>query len=116
MRLCIHTHGVLLTDALRRFASEKLHIALERLQGRVQKIQLHLIDTNGPNRNGRDKSCRVVVQIHHQKSLVLEDHDSNLGIVIDRITDRLGVAVHRRADRLRIKRAKSWRDSPMSNE
>jgi len=116
MRLCIHTEGVVLTEALRRFACAKLDFALERLLGSVQKIQLHLTDMNGPNRNGPDKSCRVVVQIHNQKALVLEDHDSNLGLVIDRITDRLEAAVSRRVDRLRNKRRFSMGDTPMSQE
>jgi len=116
MRLCIHTQGVVLPEALRRFASEKLNVALERLSGSVQEIQLHLIDTNGPNRNGPDKSCRVIVQIHKQKPLVLEDNDSNLGLVIDRITDRLSVAVHRRVDRLRNKRSNSLGDAPSSDD
>jgi len=110
MRLCIHTQGVVLPEALRRFASEKLNVALERLSGSVQEIQLHLIDTNGPNRNGPDKSCRVIVQIHKQKPLVLEDNDSNLGLVIDRITDRLGVVASQRIDALRLKqgRLRGW--------
>jgi len=116
MRLSIHTKGVVLTEELRRFASEKLAVALERLLGSVQKIQLHLTDTNGPNRNGPDKSCRVIVQIHNQKSLVLEDRDSNLGLVIDRITDRLGAAVSRRVDRLRNKQRFSMGDTPLSQE
>jgi len=116
MRLSIHTKGVVLTEELRRFASEKLDVALERLLGSVQNIQLHLTDTNGPNRNGPDKSCRVVVQIHNQKSLVLEDQDSNLGLVIDRITDRLEAAVSRRVDRLRNKQRFSMEDIPLSQE
>ncbi|MDZ4850583.1 MAG: HPF/RaiA family ribosome-associated protein [Pirellulaceae bacterium] len=116
MRLCIHTQGVVLPEALRRFASEKLNVALDRLSGSVQEIQLHLNDTNGPNRSGPDKSCRVIVQIHKQKPLVLEDHDSNLGLVIDRITDRLGAAVSRRVDRLRNKQRFSMGDTPLSQE
>jgi len=116
MRLSVHTKGVVLSEELRQFASEKLAVALERLLGSVQKIQLHLTDTNGPNRNGPDKSCRVVVQIHNQKSLVLEDRDSNLGLVIDRITDRLGAAVSRRVDRLRNKQRFSMGDTPLSQE
>ena len=109
MQLSIHTRGVVLTDALRRFASEKMDLAVERIAGNVRKIQLHLIDSNGPNRSGPDKSCRVIVQIDKQRSLVLEDRDSNLGLVIDRITDRLGAAVSRRVDRLRNKRGHSLR-------
>ena len=116
MRLCIHTKGVVLTEELRQFASEKLDVALERLAGKIQKIELHLTDMNGPNRNGPDKSCRIVVQIHNQRSLVLEDQDSNLGTVIDRITDRLGLAAHRRADRSKNKRGKSLSDAPLAQE
>jgi len=111
MQLSIHTRGVVLTDVLRQFASEKMDLALERIAGSVRKIQLHLTDSNGPNRSGPDKSCRVIVQIDNQRSLVLEDRDSNLGLVIDRITDRLGAAVSRRMGRLRNKRGNSLRIS-----
>jgi len=58
----------------------------------------------------------VVVQIHNQKSLVLEDHDSNLGLVIDRITDRLGAVVSRRVDRLRNKQRFSMGDTSLTQE
>ena len=114
MRRSIHTKGVVLTEEFRKFASEKLDVALERLAGKVEKIELHLTDMNGPNRNGPDKSCRVVVQIHNQRSLVLEDQDSSVGMVIDRITDRLGVAAQRRADR-RADRRRNKRGTPLSD-
>jgi len=116
MQLSIHTQGVVLTDALRQFASEKMDLALERIAGSVRKIQIHLFDSNGPNRSGPDKSCRVIVQVDNQRSLVLEDRDSNLGLVIDRITDRLGAAVSRRLDRLRNKRGNSLRISRSLHE
>jgi len=120
MQLCFHTQGVALTEPLRKFASEKIELALERLAGSVKKIQLHLIDSNGPNRGGVDKSCRVIVQIHKQESLVLKDRDTNLGVVIDRITDRLGVAVSRRLERVSNKRVKAdrWnnREKPVDDQ
>ena len=102
MRLSIHTKGVVLSEELRRFASEKLAVALERLVGSVQMIQLHLTDTNGPDRNGPVKSCRVVVQINNQESLIVEDCDESVYIVIERSTDRLGVAASQRMDAMKI--------------
>jgi len=109
MQISIHTQGVAMTGPLRTFASEKIELALERLAGSVKKIHLYLADSNGPNRGGIDKSCRVIVQIHKQESFVLMDSDTNLGAVIDRITDRLGVAVSRRLERVRNKRVKTDR-------
>ena len=54
---------------------------------------MYLVDTNGPFLGGVGKACRIVVQIHDQDSIVVEDCDESVDGVIDRITDRLGVVV-----------------------
>jgi hypothetical protein len=66
----------------------------------IVRVSVYLIDTNGPFLGGVDKACRIVVQIQHQDSLVLEDIDENVDVVLDRITDRLGVAASQRMDAL----------------
>ena len=106
MQLCIHTQGVEVDENFRTMAKQKLDLALDLLEDRVKKISIYIIDTNGPERGGEDKFCRVVVNIHKQDSLVLEDRDASVGVVVDRITDRLGVAACRRAEKLRDKRVK----------
>lgn len=106
MQLSIHTHGVELTEPIKRQAYEKLELALDRLENSITCISVYLIDTNGPFLGGVDKACRIVVQIDKQESIVLEDCDESVDVVIDRIIDRLGVAASQRVDALRLKQGK----------
>jgi len=106
MQLCIHAHGIDLTEPIKRQAYEKLELALDRLEKQITCISVYLVDTNGPLLGGVDKACRIVVQIDKQESLVVEDCDESVCVVIDRITDRLGVVASQRIDALRRKQGR----------
>lgn len=110
MQLCIHAHGIDLTDSLKLQTYQKLELALDRLEEQIQTISVYLIDTNGPFLGGVDKACRIVVQIRDQDLIVVEDCDESVDVVIDRITDRLGVvACHRlRSRRQAFVGIRSW--------
>ena len=113
MQLCIHTHGIDLTEKIKRQTYEKLELALDRLEDDIVGISVYLVDTNGPFLGGVDKACRIVVQVRKQESLVMEDIDECVNVVLDRITDRLGVAACKRADSMYKKRNafSRWLDS-----
>jgi ribosome-associated translation inhibitor RaiA len=113
MQFSIHTHGIDLTETIKRQAHEKLELALDRLEDDVVSISVFLIDTNGPFLGGVDKACRIVVQIRKQDALVVEDIDERVEVVIERITDRLGVVACKRADSLYKKTSalRRWLDS-----
>jgi ribosome-associated translation inhibitor RaiA len=118
MQLCIHAHGIELTDSFKRQTYQKLELALDRLEEQIPTITVYLIDTNGPFLGGVDKACRIVVQIRDQDSIVVEDCDENVDAVIDRITDRLGVVA---CQRLRSPRRtfvgiRSWLHGESSDE
>jgi hypothetical protein len=98
MQLCIHSHGIELTDSLKRQTYEKLEFALDRLEEKIRTISVYLFDTNGPLVGGVDKACRIIVQIRDQESIVVEDCDERVDVVIERITDRLGVVACQRID------------------
>lgn len=104
MQLCIHAHGIDLTESIKRQAYEKLELALDRLEQHITCISIYLIDTNGPLLGGVDKACRIVVQIENQESLIVEDCDASVCIVIERSTDRLGVAASQRMDALKLEK------------
>lgn len=118
MQLRIYTRGIDLTENIKRQAYEKLDIALDRLEGDIVSISVWLIDTNGPVLGGIDKSCRIVVLLRMQDSIVVEDIDENLGTVIDRTTDRLGVVACQRADIFNTgrKRYRGYVDSDDASE
>jgi hypothetical protein len=113
MQLCIHTHGIDLTEKIKRQAYAKLDVALDRLEDVIVSVSVYLIDTNGPLLGGVDKACRIIVQIREQAPLDLEAIDENVDVVLDRSIDRLGVAACQRADSLPGKRRqfRDWVDS-----
>lgn len=100
MQLFIHAHGIDLSESVIRQTYQKLELALDRLEDDVETIHVYLVDTNGPLLGGVDKSCRIVVQVRKQDCIELEDIDSRVDAVIDRLTDRLGVAASKRAEAL----------------
>jgi hypothetical protein len=104
MQLFIQTSGIDLTDSLKRQTYEKLDMALDRLGADIESISVHLIDINGPFLGGIDKACRIVVSVRDQESIVAEDIDASVSVVVDRTTDRLGVLASQRVDSLRGKR------------
>ncbi len=108
MQVCIHTHGIDMTDGLKRQAFQKLDLALDRLENDIVSIHIYLRDTNGPLLGGIDKACRIVVRLQKEDLLVVEDIDANVQEVIDRATDRLGVVACQRADALGRRRPVRW--------
>ena len=101
MHFLIHTHGVALTESMRRQTHEMLELALDRLEDRIRNVKVYLRDTNGPDLDGIDKACRIIVQIRDQEPLIVEDCDEKVDRVIDLATDRLGVVASQRLDALR---------------
>ena len=106
-----------MTEPIIRQAYEKLELALDRLEKQITCISVYLIDTNGPLLGGVDKACRIVFQIDKQESLVVEDYDENVHVVIDRITDRLGVVACQRFEALygKRRRIQRWRSDDNQN-
>ena len=49
-----------MSDALREYVERKLKLALDRFDHRLDRVQVHLEDVNGP-RGGLDKHCRLHV-------------------------------------------------------
>ncbi|MCU0721107.1 MAG: HPF/RaiA family ribosome-associated protein [Pirellula sp.] len=114
MQLCIHTHGIDLTDAIKKQTYQKLELALDRLEGKICDISVTLVDTNGPFLGGVDKACRIEVHIRDQDPIIIEDCDESVDEVIERITDRLGVVACQRLDVYR--RLKSQRRNWIHHE
>lgn len=120
MQFCIHTQGINLNEAIKRHTYQKLDLALDRLEDIITRVNVYLVDINGPLLGGLDKSCRIVVQLHQQEPLVVESLEEEVDVAIDRTTDRLGVAACQRADALRRGRRanRMWLDMdelPSSN-
>jgi len=73
-----------------------MHEALEKLNQQVERASLHIIDTNGPLFGGKDKACRVVVEISNGDAIIIEDRDYQVDELLSRITSQLDAEVKKR--------------------
>lgn len=100
MLINIQTQGLELTEALRDYTQKRLAYALSHGQQQIQRVQVRLIDVNGP-RGGVDKRCQVDVRLKGLPPIVLEDIESDLYMAIDRAVERVGRTLARRLDKQR---------------
>ena len=100
MRICIQAKGFILTAALRAYTERRLMTALGWAGRHMRELHVSLSDINGP-RGGRDKRCRILVQIAGGKGVVIEDTETDLYHAIYRAAERVDRAIVRRIAQLR---------------
>jgi len=100
MRIDIHGRGFSLTAPLLDHTQRRLRFALSRSGDRIKRVEVRLVDTNGP-RGGADKFCRMQVYLQHAPPVLIEDTGADLYAVIDRVAERAGRNVAKHVDRLR---------------
>lgn len=100
MRMNIQASGFVLTDSLKVYTEKRLVTAFGWAGGHMRELHVSLSDINGP-RGGRDKRCRILVQIAGGRSVVIEDTETDLYHAIDRAAERVDRAVVRRIEQLR---------------
>lgn len=98
MWLTIHLQSLDIDNVVREHVERRLSFALSRLEDQIEHVTVHLIDENGP-RGGRDKRCRVVVEVLRRNRVVVEDTDSDLKAAINRAANRVRLTVRRKVDR-----------------
>jgi putative sigma-54 modulation protein len=77
MELDIRTEGVASTEALRTFIERRIRMRLDRFANRIRRIFVLLQDENGP-RGGRDKLCRVHVELADGERVVRESKEASV--------------------------------------
>ena len=98
MQLDIRRHGIDIDEASRDRLERRVEFALGRLGQHVSRVWVHLADDHG-TRGGSDKRCRVLVRLQHLPDVLIDDHDSDLNVVIDRAVNRAGLTVRRELSR-----------------
>jgi putative sigma-54 modulation protein len=99
MQVQIQVKGLSESAKLRRFASNKLNVALSRFSPVIEKASMQLDDINGPDRGGVDKLCRVVLRMKNNSIVVIEELGSDIRQAIDRVSDRLHHSASRHISR-----------------
>ena len=99
MQIDIQSNGLVVTSSLRAYIKRRLRFALG--WALTSRLVVWLSDINGP-RGGRDKRCKIQVQLGHgRKSVLIEDTEADLYTAIDRAADRADRAVSRQLARRR---------------
>ena len=100
MRVQIQVIGLQGAAKLRRFAAQKLDVALACFPDGIEAASVRLRDINGADRGGVDKLCRVVLTLKGNAVVVIEELGSNILQAIERATERLRLRVSRQLARV----------------
>jgi hypothetical protein len=98
MNLDVRPQGIEIDEEVREHLKRRLEFVLGRFSRRVERIQVFLVEQNGP-RGGIDKLCRILVRVRGLQHVVVEDRDANLVPLIDRTANRMGQVVRRELGR-----------------
>lgn len=103
MNIAIQSNGLVLTESLRAYVYRRMETSLG--WALTRKLAVWLSDINGP-RGGRDKRCKIALQLVGGKVIVIEDTEPDMYLAIDRATARAARALVRSLARGReVKRA-----------
>lgn len=80
----------------------RVQAVLGRFQDQVRSVRVFLADANG-SKGGVDQICRCVIRMSRQATIVIEDRDSRLGRLVDRVAQRAKQALGRQATRSRMR-------------
>lgn len=87
MLMQVHANGFELDSALRDAIREKVGASFDRFRWKVGRVQAYLADLNGP-RNGIDKSMLLVVSLHREPKLCIQERGENWGVLLESVVDR----------------------------
>ena len=100
MKLDIRALGFPLTEGLRACVESGLHHALRERRGDIRRVQVRLVDVNGP-RGGEDKRCAVRAWLHGGRPLLVARAHHDLYTAIDEVMGTLRHHRDRRSGRAR---------------
>jgi ribosome-associated translation inhibitor RaiA len=95
MELRLTSHGIELSDELRRFVERRARFGLGRFAARIRSMAIRLKDVNGP-RGGVDQSCHVKLDLGFEKPVIISERRENAFSAVSFAMDRAARAVRRR--------------------
>lgn len=100
MKVFIYAHGLEISAEQRRWLQAELTAALGNFGRSIHRVNVYFQDENG-DKGGIDKSCRLVVHVRRQPSVVIEDRDAALHPLIARVIERAERLLQRKLARRR---------------
>jgi putative sigma-54 modulation protein len=100
MEVEVRIQGTDSADAIRRYATRRIHFALGRFAPRVGRIVVRVSDINGV-RGGVDQCCQISAELPPKRKVVVDQVDADLFSAIDRASERIGFAFRREVQRVR---------------
>jgi hypothetical protein len=100
MKVVLHERGLSLGPRSRNWILSRLTEALGRFAPQIAQMKVQLVDANGPSRGGDDKECRLVVQMQRHGTLVIQDRDTRIGPLVNRVSERLSHSLSQRYGKL----------------
>ncbi|HLL82001.1 MAG TPA: HPF/RaiA family ribosome-associated protein [Longimicrobium sp.] len=91
-----------LTERMKVYVQEHLVEAVTRFyDDEAAELNIHLVDTNGPNKGGTDKECRVTAFVPGLVPIHITEATDDIFQSIDFAKDRLVKALKREQERRR---------------
>ena len=103
MKILTRARGLQLTDELSSHSTDQIRTALGRFADRLRRVEITLLDVNGP-RGGIDKECKIMVVLEGVGTLVIRERSDSAFAAISNAADRCRQAVSRTLDRVQYAR------------
>lgn len=109
MNLTIRAKGFSLTNALKGTVESHVCLILNRHKDIIKRVDVTLMDINGPDKGGIDKRCAMTLKLKKFKSIAVQETEPDMYEAIQNCSHKLHNAMirhlgkKRRIDRRRIR-------------
>lgn len=87
--------GLDLSPALREHVRQRIHFALSRFSGRIERVSVRLADVNGP-RGGLDKVCAIRVDAKLKNPVIVREIQDDVHSAVAAAAGRAERGIERR--------------------
>jgi ribosome-associated translation inhibitor RaiA len=108
MRIHVRAVNLSLDRRAREEVESRLRAALGRLEHRILRVGVRLVDQNGP-RGGEDISCLVEARLRPRGMLFIEETDRDIARAVGRAAEAARTAITRSRERSRDLRRRAPR-------
>lgn len=98
MKVFIYANGLELAGKQGEWLLAEINSALGHVGRGINRVNVYFRDENG-DKGGIDKSCRLVVHVRKQPSVVIEDRGQALHPLITRVIERAEQVLERKFTR-----------------